>query len=706
MSDINANNIIAAGTIVAGLGLTAQSVNAPGPVASGSLSAVGPITGQSLNVPGLVSAGTLAAVGGITGQSLNVPGLVSSGYLNVGLNASIGGTLTVSGPTIYNGPITYTGPITGPSISVSGAVSAASANVAGALTVPNTGSFNLAGLNAYEGAIQSGDIISVNQLGVVSAAQTNAYMAALIGPAGASTFWQDTSYNIVINQIVYWGNDFLTNSVDKFSATLLVPYLGSNVYIPTGLPKNSAIVSYKHGTLSSVYQNTTLWAAMQEAAAGQVYSTSSIPVDPAAWMFSATGYITVCADNVSYGKSVGSYDYQNVSDEATSQYAAIVATTQLMTMRPSLFYGQFVGVSPVNVINSGYSLGGVQCVYIAQLIKNIDIRNPYANTNTNSIPLKLVQTIAGAPLNAYQLLTSVLETNYNSPTLWTILLLVLLSLGDPQNNGIKQSVRPNILTDVYPTLNQFYANTNTTSVSQLGNLQAATFNSVGNAFLLQNPGNVQSISVPTPGAGNTFPIDASNNYTIATTGYITPNQFYKNPYYTDCSAHNFALNSTNQVAFYTNRFVDYTDLSGTPISVIYSTGDELACNNAGAPAVYNDTSQNIYVGIPAKDTIYDAYKAWNDSSNSTPTFPSGIRSQGKLWVDVSGGFALGGYTTTNPATNPIATVLLSTENTNTSSVVRVNKDDITPGQNLALQHSPFLITVFQLGVRVYLNSRT
>jgi hypothetical protein len=722
MSDVNAVNITAAGTIIGGLGLTVQSVNAPAQIAGGSLSAVGAITGQSVSVPGSISSGTvnavgaitgqnlsvvgaitgqsvsvpgsinsgtLNAVGAITGQSVSVPGLVSAGSLNTALSANIGTNLTVGGSLTVNGPFV----VDSSSITVNTLV---------------TNTFNCTGLNYYEGAIQSGDVVSVSTVGIVTPSQSNTYFRTLLAVgsdgSGGNTFWQDTSYNVIVNEIIYWCNTYDANSVQKQSATLLVPFIGANVAVPTGLPKNSAIVSCKHGTLASTYQYSTLWSAMAEVAAGAGGpSLTDVASDVIPWMLATTGYVSVCADNVAYGKSVGTYNFGNVADECLSQYYSIVATTQYMNLSPESFFNRFVGVSPVNVINSGYSLGGLNIGTVSQLIKNDDIRNPYRNTNTNTIPLNLIQTIAGAPINTYSLINSVVQQTYNSPAIWDVLLFALLGANN-RTSPIRQSLRPNIIAEVVPVFDQFYSTTNINSVSlsQYGRMQAYFVPSVLAAYSTQSssPGAPQYIYPPLP--EYTQLTDTSST----PSGYWTPNQAFYNPYYNDCSANNVSLNAF-KLSFYTNPFVDFSDLSGTPINVIYSTGDELACYNAGSNIVYTDTSSNIFIGTPSTDKIYTDYKAWVDSSNYL-TVPSGIWTQQKTWVDVSGGLALGGFTSTSAATNPIAVALLATENQNKASVIRVNKDVALPAslENTLLRHYAFGIGVFQLGVRTYLINRT
>jgi hypothetical protein len=274
MADVNAANITATGTAIIGLNLTSQSVNAPAQIAGGSVASVGAITGQSVSVPGSVVAGSLAAVGPITGQSVSVPGNVGSGTLNVALNASIGTNLVVGGSLTVNGPFV----VDSSSITV------------GALV---TNTFNCTGLNYYEGAIQSGDVVSVSTVGIVTAAQSNTYFRTVLALAndgsGGNTFWQDTSYNLVVNEIVYWCNTYDANSVQKQSATLLVPFIGPNTAVPTGLRKKSAIVTCKHGTLASSYQYSTLWATMAEVAAGGTYSPlANVSADLVPWMLATT----------------------------------------------------------------------------------------------------------------------------------------------------------------------------------------------------------------------------------------------------------------------------------------------------------------------------------------------------------------------------------------------------------------------------------
>jgi hypothetical protein len=415
-------------------------------------------------------------------------------------------------------------------------------------------------------------------------------------------------------------------------------------------------------------------------------------------MFASTGHVVVSADNVSYGKSYGSTNAFNAADEVFSQYASIVATTQLINIRPTLFNNQsFLNESSsIDIINTGYSLGGMFGPMISQFIANNDILNPYNNTNANTIPLKLIQTISGAPTNQHELSKTVISNNYTKPTIWSFAIFASLT-GNSPVTGLTSIARPSAVANCAPIWNPMYQNTLKNYISQVTNLIGSVVYNTGFNYIYQSdpsgaeaiyPAEVPYLAVP----------DASNFFT---SGYITPNQLFFNPYYSDSSNYNYVIDLTKQSVFYTNPFVDYSDLSGTPITVIYSTGDELCCNNAGASTTYSETSANIYVGTPARDMTYQAYKDWVDSSSVS----NGIWDQGKTFLDLSGGIALGGYTQNN-LYNPIASTLLAVENNNVAVCIRVNKDNFTSGQNLLLQHNVFQDTVYQNGVRTYLNNRT
>lgn len=558
------------------------------------------------------------------------------------------------------------------------------------LTIPTDGAFNVNGLNNYEGNVQSGDLISFNAVASLTSVQTDTFMREYLGPDAAPTFWaQDTSCNITVYKIVYWANSMLDNSITKLSATLLVPTINGVI------PKTSAIISDKHGSFSSTYQNSTLWNTMYQVSLGlgpsQVVLTEYTP-----WQFATTGHVVVCADSVSYGKSYGAPNYYNVADEVFSQYAALVATTQLMKIRPVLFKNQFVGSTLLNVINSGYSLGGMFGPMISQFIANNDPYNPYKNTNVNTIPLNLIQTIVGSPVNQYEIGQKLSTAHYNNPTIWSNVLFSSLAATSPEN-GLPTPGRPSAVANCSAIWNPFYQNTLKNYVNQVPNLIALLVNTIAFNYTVQSdPTGPQAIYPPIPPY-----LEVPDTSNFFTTGYITPNQVYINPYYEDCSSYNFVFDISKQSTFYNNPFVDYSDLSGTPITVIYSTGDELSCNNFGASTTYSDTSDSIYVGTPQTDMIYASYKAWVDSSSVS----NGVWDQRKPFLDLSGGFVSGGYTL-DTSLNPIVSTLLAVENQNQAVCIRVNKDGLTPGQNLILQHNIFQETVYQNGVRAYLNRRT
>ena len=472
----------------------------------------------------------------------------SAGILNVSGNAYFdpSGSNTASFQTvnaIVNGNMGAT------TLKATTLVIDSSATLTGSVSINNNltvnGAITLNGFNNYEGNLAPGDIISYNYINTMTSTKTLAVYATAAAATGGIN---DTSNNISIYEIIYWGYDSRSSNLTRMSATLLIP---STI-------RNETIVSYKHGTIPNNYEYATLWNAMDQI----IKSTSTGGnIDPGGWLLAYAGNVVVVADNPSYGCSMGFYNFLDTAGEASSQYHALCAAKQLFTKALTLAPAKFL-TSPTSVISVGYSLGGMMCPFVSQLI------------NREPSKWNLINTIAGGPVNAYTLMYQVLK----NPTLKTTATVYGFNLNSSASDDKFRlsGLLPNIYTDVLPLYNQYY--TNSTTATSLDTIGTAFNNSLYTKSLASVKANISP--------------DSSNFYPTAN-GYYPFTVF-------DCSSSLSYLNTKYEYTFYTNSFISYSDLSGTPMNVIYSQGDELCCYDPSGSAtgkVANDMVKPYFNGF-------------------------------------------------------------------------------------------------------------
>ena len=488
------------------------------------------------------------------------------------------------------------------------------------LTIP--GSFDITGLNNYTGKYQAGDIISYkNALDTspyVSSTTSNTYwnywysqgVSGFI-PKDCKPGYVNTSLNLYVYEIVYWGIDDVASDLVRMSATVIIP---DKCLDPSG-----AIVSYKHQTLFTVFKNATLWSFMnnvvQATLAGLPQLVSPFGLDPAGWLIAAnSGYIVVVADNPSYGISSGVVRYLDPTTETTSQYYANVALTQLMKLAPNIFNveSNYNIPTTVPVIVGGYSLGGLTSGIIGQFILTApSLRSTFKNTNPNSIPLKLVNIVAGAPVNVEGLARVVLEQNYTKPTsLLYFLLYLLTSYAYTSSAQIANGTRPYIIARVLPCFKQLYINNLATAVSGIDNILYATLNSFYSEYLpITNPPPID----PSVNGAYILPPSVFGSQNDVSGGWIVPSSFYQN--YIQDSSRNFYLSDIEaQANFFTNKFYDTSLMSGNgsvPINIIYSSQDEICC--------YNPNHWNSGNGF-TNDLILPAFRSFVTGSRTGGAF--------------------------------------------------------------------------------------
>jgi len=668
-------------TVSANLGVSGttnlQGTNVTGTLAvtgsetvSGSVGVAGAVTAGSLSVGGTTidTSGNLTVAGNSNVHSLDVLGTASfEAGVNFTQSAAVdGGFYTQGGAYINNALVVGDGAdgngvsmmSSGTTMNVYGVTQDSSAiafpvtlSVKGSIDVSNNltvnGNFNLNGLNLYEGNYQPGDIISFIKKGTMPAALTNGYMQAAIN-VGGNTAYTDTSYNIDFYEMIYWGVDSRSNDLTRMSATLLVP---STVI-------NNTILSFKHGTITSPVNEVTIWYTMSTFLNSGGTNPGSYDVQFAGWWFASTGYVTIVADNPGYGVSVGTYNYSDTIGEPFSQYHAVVATKQFIqkynNLIPTPLNGAFS--APYKIINSGYSLGGLFGGTVSQLI-------------AADISFKLLNTIPGAPVNSYKIITgSLFDSSGNLSTNRIgdneMFISCLYFNGNRPLNTLLYNLQPNFVNNILPMFDEVYLNTQKNT-----NLTAATFFSLVIERILKN--NPLAI---TDYSGNPWYLNPSSERYYQPSFFINPN--------VTMSSYFDALKSA---PFYTNTFSDFTDLSGIPMSVIYSLQDDLCCYDTANPYVGNG---------PTTDLVYDDLQTFY----TTP-------GQYGNYLDASGKYVDTVYTVTplniNTTVASVVGYLIASETT--KSIANLRFDTTALG---GLTHQTFGLSLWGAIISNYLKNRT
>jgi hypothetical protein len=624
--DVSSNLLVNGNMVVDGSAtflapLTANRISTPGGFVvdvSANVTAFNVTSNVTGNVTGNLSGNVTGnLIGNVTGDILgDVSGNVTGnliGNVTGDILGDVSGNVTgnlignVTGDILGDVSGNVTGNVTGNLIgNVLGDVSG---NVTGNVTVPNGASFNCTGLNNYTGNYQIGDLISYNNpitnIGgstTVTTTVSDQYFNYWYAEYGISAFYSSTNNaktNVNVYQIAYWGLDTRTSQPTRLSATIIVPVIQ--------ISSTSTIVSYKHASLLS-YNGATLVNGINTARAGVL--TANPALQPLAeftpWQIANQGYIVVVADNLSYGKSTGFYPYHDPQSEAMSQYAAVVATTQLMTLVPSLFSAplcnNFTIPATVPVISTGYSLGGQYCATVSQLIRNSSLLtgSTTVNTNPNSKPLLLKNTIAGAPTNVYKINETIFEgstglnPNISLPTNWLVTTLLGEGLaGNPNYANVSgftqtylQQVAPvfTYIQDAATAAGLFPVIPDPSSgvvTAGVGNViqgltytAAKAYATARRAGLPVNNGPLSFLGTDGYVLPTTHAWGGGGLYNDTSAGFVIPSAIYD---YSGDTSHNFAMDFLKQQTFYTNPFIDFTDLSGQSINTLYSVNDELAC---------------------------------------------------------------------------------------------------------------------------------
>ena len=473
----------------------------------------------------------------------------SAGLLNVSSLTANGSSATLTANTVTATNLTTTN------------INATNFSLNNNLTVSGDVTFN--GLNFYEGNLKVGSVISYILRTTVPIALSNAFFVGNGLPASAT-------YNLKVYEVIYWGYDTRSSSLTRMSAT---------VCVPTSIYNNKTLFCYKHQTLTTTSNDCTLWNYMSIFV--NTLASPTFYMDINGWITSAiSGYVSIIADNPSFGASIGTYNYLDPNGEPQSQYNALLATKELIGLHPELFGNSFVGVNKYNIVVGGYSLGALVSGQIAQLIN----QNPLNNLN-------VINIIAGAPPNSLGQNMLVLSNN-NLPTSWIIAYFFMMNfIGNP---FYQKFLLPNIYNDVLPIFNAL----------RLPN----GFYTIANPFsLIVEFINVAAKSiVSSPNTNPAHYPDVSGNPTA--TGYVYLDTLI------DTSGFSVYVKSSQLTQFYTNPFINYTDLSGVPINIMYSAADELCNYNPSSPNLVVDTSSNAF------DNVHNYFKGWVIDSSFNDVF--------------------------------------------------------------------------------------
>ena len=507
------------------------------------------------------------------------------------------------------------------------------------------GDFSLTGFNTYEGAYKAGDVISYTLKGTMGTALANAYFSAIYPTGNNSIYKPESNYNINFYEMVYWGVDSRSNDTTRMSATVCIP---STVV-------SSTVVSYKHAAPGSTYQFYTLWQEMKNITQG--IFNQSIP-DIIAWMLATTGYVTVCADNPGYGVGVGNYNFLDATGESQSQYNAVVALKQLIEKENSLF-NNTTFPTPLNVISAGYANGGNFCPFVSELIA-LDTR------------FNLVNTISGGLVNPYELLdvafygdSSGTQVSTNRTSLNVLYLMLLFVNTNNKVYGPLLNIKPNITFGVLPLLDQIYLDKPINSTTLFPRLIRYVQNATGGQGIVDASGNSYNYAEYNPVTNPPFVIQSEI-----------------------VNAPNNNLQLGKQSVFFTNIFEDFSELSGTPINVMYSQQDQLTCYDPLNPSV----------GSVGTDLVAGPLNTFITTDNSGNGGFNGLSRTNYTLTDIDA--SQNGLIT---QMQTAATGLVNSENGSSCSNTRWNT--LPLGANLQ-EHGFFHYRIFQTVLRKYLLTRT
>jgi hypothetical protein len=350
---------------------------------------------------------------------------------------------------------------------------------------------------------------------------------------------------VKIYKIVY-------NSLDNRNG--LVNQMSGTLYVPNDI-KFQRIVSHKHGTYTTLDDNVL---------GHQLYRDSSAPAN-FELNAASLGNVVITSDGVGYGESAGRLHYLDYCSETMSQVDAVRAVRNLCLKNKSIFPNStMTATSVVDVFQTGYSLGGMFCVSIA-------------NELTVGIPEKsnfrVINVVCGAAINASNITKTIGtlpllgQTTANHKVFYGLAYFICLYFYTRREEALLV-MKPHVIRNVLPLFEDVYARGLTESA--FINLFSQT---LYNSMVANNP---LSYTIDPLSATSKFDVRLMLN--------------------TDQLA-NFDI--SEEECDFTNRFASFRSLSNSPVSVIYSLGDELSVyNGSDGCALYDNRINGLLNKTP------------------------------------------------------------------------------------------------------------
>ena len=374
---------------------------------------------------------------------------------------------------------------------------------------------------------------------------------------------------VKIYKIVYNGLDNRSGLVSQMSATL---------YVPNTI-KFQRIVSHKHPT----------YTTLDDSVLGHVlYQNSTAPAN-FELNAAALGNVVITSDGVGYGTSTGKLHYMDYASETMSQVDAVRAVRNLCLKNKNLFTGSTMNASSVvQVFQTGYSLGGMFSVSVAnELVSNIPEKDNF----------NIVNVVCGAAINASNLIKTLTALSSSLTVSTTPIYMIPYNLAYficlyfyGRREEALNILNPHVIRNVLPLFEDVYArnlDSNAFFIKFRSTLYASMV--ANNATILKNE-DISSLIAK-------FDVRLLLNLT---------------------QLKNFEI--SEEECDFTNRFLTFKSLKNSPVSVIYSTGDELSVFNGVDGCVAYD---NIVVNLLNKNSKTSL--ARDDTTANVPLIVSDIK---------------------------------------------------------------------------------
>ena len=387
------------------------------------------------------------------------------------------------------------------------------------------------------------------------------------------------SYNLIneisgvkIYRIVY-------NSLDNRSG--LVSQMSGTLYIPNTI-KFQRMVSHKHPTYTTLDDSELGHVLYQDKTATPNFELSA----------AILGNVVITSDGVGYGVSTGKLHYMDYASESMSQVDAVRAVRNLCLKNKSLFPGSTMSsVSVLDVFQTGYSLGGMFSVSVAnELVSNIPEKGNF----------NIVNVVCGAAINASSVIKQITALNLLGATTanhkipYNLAYFICLYFYGRRDEALVV-LNPHVVRNVLPLFEDAYSRNQNSNTFYMNFRSKLTTSMIAN-----NPLNYTVDDI----ANSTARFDVRLLLDIN-------------------ELKDFEV--SEEECDFTHRFLTFRSLSNSPVSVVYSTGDELSFfNNVDGSALYDANisrmlNKTVKTSLTRNDTIANAPLIVSDIKALTKT---------------------------------------------------------------------------------------